>query len=158
MQSNEAPCCQHTKTNGTQCGLPALKDNQFCYYHQHCRTVTFNYRGSYRDYTASEIHLPPFEDIHSIQFTLCQVTELILRHKIDVKEAGLILYALQMASYNLKRLELQEPKPEDIVTDAKIEHAVETPEQVDFIRELQFDEAERMYGVYEGGPTPRQTR
>ena len=34
MQSNEAPRCQHIKTNGTQCGSPALKDNQFCYYHQ----------------------------------------------------------------------------------------------------------------------------
>lgn len=146
MQSNEAPRCQHVKTNGTQCGSPALKDNQFCYYHQQCRTVTFNYRGMYRDYTASEVHLPAFEDVHSIQFTLRQVTELILRHKIDLKEAGLILYALQIASSNLKRLELDEPEPEDVTTDAQIEHPVETPEEAEAFQELQADEIDRIYG------------
>ena len=146
MQSNEAPRCQHIKTNGTQCGSPALKDNQFCYYHQQCRTVTFNYRGMYRDYTASEVHLPAFEDVHSIQFTLRQVTELILRHKIDLKEAGLILYALQIASSNLKRLELDEPEPEDVVTDAQIEHPVETPEQAQAFKELQADGIDMIYG------------
>jgi hypothetical protein len=146
MQSNEAPRCQHIKTNGTQCGSPALKDNQFCYYHQQCRTVTFNYRGMYRDYSASEVHLPAFEDVHSIQFTLRQVTELILRHKIDLKEAGLILYALQIASSNLKRLELDEPEPEDVVTDAQIEHPVETPEQAEAFKELQADGIDMIYG------------
>lgn len=146
MQSNEAPRCQHIKTNGTQCGSLALKDNQFCYYHQQCRTVTFNYRGSYRDYSASEVHLPAFEDVHSIQFTLRQVTELILRHKIDLKEAGLILYALQIASSNLKRLELEEPEPEDVLTDAQIEHPVETPEEAQAFQELQADEIDRIYG------------
>ncbi|MBZ5655423.1 MAG: hypothetical protein LAO56_09095 [Acidobacteriia bacterium] len=97
-------------------------------------------------YTASEVHLPAFEDVHSIQFTLRQVTELILRHKIDLKEAGLILYALQIASSNLKRLELDEPEPEDVVTDAQIEHPVETPEQAEAFKELQADGIDRIYG------------
>ncbi len=146
MPTNEAPKCQHIKTNGTQCGSPALKDNQFCYYHQHCRPVTFNYRGSYRDYTHSEFHLPVFEDVHSIQLTLRQITELILRHKLDLKEAGLILYALQIASSNLKRMERDQPKPEQVVTDAQIEHPVETPEQRARFKELQDDEIDRIYG------------
>ncbi len=145
MPTNEAPKCQHIKTNGTECGSPALKDNQFCYYHQHCRPATFNYRGMYHDYTASEIHLPVFEDVHAIQFTLRQVTELIMRHKIDAKEAGLLLYALQIASSNLKRLKLDEPQPNQVVTDAAVEHAVETPEEAAHFSELQIQEIERIY-------------
>jgi len=144
-----APPCQHIKTNGTQCGSPALKDNQFCYYHQQCRPATFNYRGMYHDYTEIEFHLPAFEDVHSIQFTLRQVTELILRHKLNDKEAGLLLYALQIASSNLKRLERQEPKPEQVVTEAKLQHAEETPEQAATFHELQADEIERIYGSAE---------
>jgi hypothetical protein len=160
--SNEAPRCQHIKTNGTQCGSPALKDNEFCYYHQQCRPVTFNYRGMYRDYKPAEFHLPPFEDLHSVQFTLQQVTELILRHKINEKEAYLLLYALQIASSNLKRLMREEPKPEEIVSDAKVDHAVETPEQAAAFEELQHDEIDRIYGCAESQPEqqgrPRRMR
>lgn len=145
MSTNEAPKCQHIKSSGIQCGSPALKEHDFCYYHQQCRTITFNYRGTYRDFTEAEIHLPVFEDVHSIQFTLRQVTELIMRHKIDTREAGLILYALQIASSNLKRLEREEPKPEDVVTDTQIEHAVETPEEAKRIFDLQSDEIDRIY-------------
>jgi len=154
MPTNEAPKCQHIKTNGTECGSPALKDNQFCYYHQHCRPATFNYRGMYHDYTASEIHLPVFEDVHAIQFTLRQVTELIMRHKIDAKEAGLLLYALQIASSNLKRLKLDEPQPEQVVIDAAVEHAVETPEEAAHFSELQIQEIERIYSCADDAQPP----
>jgi len=71
--------------------------------------------------------LPAFEDAHSLQLTLRQVTELILRHKIDDKVAGLVLYALQIASSNLKRMELEKPQPEQVVTDLETESESETP-------------------------------
>lgn len=145
MSSIEAPRCQHIKTNGTQCGSPALKDNQFCYYHQHCRTITLDYRGGYRDFSVSEIHLPAFEDAQSILFTLRQVTELILRHKLDFKEAGLLLYALQIASSNLKRLELEAPKAEEVVTDTQGD-LVETPEEAAPLEEFQVDKIDRIHG------------
>jgi hypothetical protein len=145
MPSFNAPICQHIKTNGTQCGSPALKDNDLCFFHQQCRTVTFNYRGMYKDYTASEFHLPAFEDVHSVQFTLRQVTELILRHKVNEKEAGLLLYALQIASCNLKRQEREEPNPEDITKDAKVAHAAETPEEAQYFDDLQADEIDRLH-------------
>jgi len=150
MPSFNAPTCQHTKTNGTKCASPALQDQQFCYYHQQVRTVTFNYRGMYRDYRKSEFHLPPFEDLHSIQFTIREVTELSLRHKIDAKEAWLLLYALQIASSNIKRLQCEEPQPQQIVTDAKVEHAVETPEEAAEFDQMQSDEIDR---IYEDEPT-----
>ena len=117
----EAPKCQHIKGNGSQCGSPALKDNLFCYYHQHCRPVTFDYSRCRSDYSSSDITLPVFDDAHSIQITLHRVTELVLRHQIDQKDASLVLYALQLAMCNLKRLESSLPKPEQVVTEPPIE-------------------------------------
>ena len=118
MPSSEAPRCQHTKTNGTRCGSPALKNNLFCYYHQHCHPVAWDYQcGSYVNCSRSELTLPPFEDAESIQVVLRKVVELVLQHRIGEKEAKLVLYALQLASNNLKRLQPSAPKPEEIVTE-----------------------------------------
>lgn len=147
MPTNEALKCQHIKTNGTQCGSPALKDNQFCYYHQHCRPLTWDYSGgSYRDCSQTELTLPVFEDAHAIQFTLRQVVELVLQHRIDDKKAGLVLYALQIASSNLKRFEREQPKPEQVVTGAEITPRVETQTEAEANREPQSNNIDTIHG------------
>jgi len=136
MPSSEAPRCQHIKGNGTPCGSPALQDNLFCYYHQRCCTVKFEYGRHYGDYSRSDVTLPVFEDAHSIQLTLRRITELILRHQIDQKDASLVLYALQLAMVNLKRMDHEVPRPEEIVTvEPPAEIPKKTPEE---------EEAERL--------------
>ena len=47
---------------------------------------------------------------------------------------------------NLKSLERNQPKPEQIVTDATIEHAAETPEEQAYFKQLQSEEIDRIYG------------
>jgi len=37
MSSLAAPRCRHIKVNGTQCGSPALRKKNFCFYHQQNR-------------------------------------------------------------------------------------------------------------------------
>jgi hypothetical protein len=127
MSSLAAPRCLHIKVNGTQCGSPAQRNENFCYFHQHSRPITVEFGRSYHDYSRSKVILPAFEDAHSIQLTLRQVTELILRHKIDHKDAGLVLYALQIASSNLKRIELEKPQPEQVVIDVEKQSEWQTP-------------------------------
>jgi hypothetical protein len=154
MPTNEAPKCQHVKINGTQCGSPALKDNQFCYYHQHCRPLTWTYSSSsYSNYSHSELTLPVFEDAHAIQMTLRQVVELVLQHRIDDKKAGLVLYALQIASSNLKRFEREQPKPEQVLTDAEIKHPAETKKGAEANREPQSNKIDTIYGFASGTET-----
>jgi len=41
----------------------------------------------------------------------------VLQKRIERKTASLLLYALQIASSNLKRIELEKPQPEQVVTD-----------------------------------------
>jgi hypothetical protein len=42
---------------------------------------------------------------------------MVLQKRIERKTASLLLYALQIASSNLKRMELEKPQPEQVVTD-----------------------------------------
>jgi hypothetical protein len=104
LYPNNIPRCQYIKTNGTQCGSPALKRNHFCYFHKRWRDtrVTLNANRARRNRAA--LDMPVLEDAESIQVSLMQVMRLILSQQIDPKTAGLLLYALQTASSNVRHL------------------------------------------------------
>src|SRR5438874_4151441 len=96
------PRCQHLKTNGTQCGSPALRNGEYCYFHRRWRMTTVDLSHSAHHVT-SEFVLPVLEDADSIQITLGQIMRMIVCRQVDTKSAGLLLYALQIASTNLRR-------------------------------------------------------
>jgi hypothetical protein len=52
------------------------------------------------------LDLPPFEDAASIQLALIDVAQALAANRLDTKRAGLLLYALQVASANTKHLSL----------------------------------------------------
>jgi hypothetical protein len=108
--------CRHIKVNGTQCGSPALRSKNFCFYHQKDRPWPVECFSDI-EYATGEITLPFFEDAHSIQAVIRQVVQMVLQKRIERKTASLLLYALQIASSNLKRMELEKPQPEQVVTD-----------------------------------------
>jgi hypothetical protein len=116
MSTFAAPRCRHIKVSGTQCGSPALRHKNFCFYHQRNRPLNVEcYTGE--SYATGEIALPVFEDAHSIQIVLRQVVQMVLQKRIEQKTASILLYALQIASSNLKRMELEKPQPEQVVVD-----------------------------------------
>ncbi len=122
------PRCHHIRVNGTQCGSPALRAKRFCYFHaRHQGKPT---RDSLFDF-------PALEDANAIQIALMQVIRAIADNKIESKRAGLLLYALQTASYNLKRTSL-EPGISDVVRDtsALAEEIVPAPDSVELIRAM----------------------
>jgi len=53
--------------------------------------------------------------------------QLVLQKRIERKTAGILLYALQISSSNLKRMELEKPQPEQVVTDLETESETPTP-------------------------------
>src|SRR6266436_10116571 len=116
MSSFAAARCQHIKVSGTQCGSPALRSKNFCFYHQQNRPLTVECYSE-QQYATGEIDLPVFEDAHSIQTVIRQVVQMVLQRRIERKTASLLLYALQIASSNLKRMQLEKPQPEQVVTD-----------------------------------------
>jgi hypothetical protein len=126
MSSFAAPRCRHIKVSGTRCGSPALRDKKFCFYHQQNRPL---FVECYADgeYSTGEIALPAFEDAHAIQSVIRQVVQMLVQKRIERKTASLPLYALQIASSNLKRIELEKPQPEQVVTDIEKENTWAPP-------------------------------
>ncbi len=97
------PQCRQIKMNGLRCGTPALRGHSHCHYHTHIRE--HQRRHSSAEARDIPLQLPPLEDAHSIQLALMEIGQAILHDRISDKKAGLLLYMLQNASLNLKRLE-----------------------------------------------------
>jgi len=127
--SSTAPRCCLVKVNGTQCGSPAQRNERFCYFHRHCPPITIEYKHRVCNYSTAEVILRRLR-MPIPSNSLFAGDELIMCGRMDSDRAGLILYALQIASSNLKRMELEKPQPEQVVTDPEAlnrESASETP-------------------------------
>src|SRR5437660_10545699 len=103
------------KTNGTQCGSPALRNGEYCYFHRRWRMTTVDLSHSAHHVT-TEFVLPVLEAADSIQITLGQIMRMIVCRQVDTKSAGLLLYGLQIASANLRRTGF-EPYPRNVTVD-----------------------------------------
>jgi hypothetical protein len=134
--------CQHLKVNGTQCGSPALRRNRFCYFHKFHHEERILLQGdrakSARRRPAS-ITLPVLEDANSIQVSLMQIMRLIIGGQIDGKTAGLLLYALQTASTNLRHANF-DPSMQTVVVDPRT--VGQTPLNGYLWRESDFEQDE----------------
>lgn len=106
--------CQHIKINGTQCGSPALRGGKLCYFHKKWRDTRVNLNPRPRRRPRASFDLPVLEDANSVQIALMRVMRLIASGQIEAKAAGLLLYALQTASSNLRHTKF-EPWPHDVV-------------------------------------------
>jgi hypothetical protein len=111
------PRCIHIKTNGTQCGSPALRGRRFCFFHKNWQgqRIALNVLPA----APLSFTMPVREDADSVQVALTQVMRLILAGQLDPKIAGLLLYALQTASANLRQMKLEPYKLEKIVIDPR---------------------------------------
>jgi hypothetical protein len=113
---SELATCQHVKVNGIRCGSPALRGHNYCYFHNSWRTLgTFGMPDALPELPPFE--MPVFEDANSIQIALMHIVRMILAHRIDRKTAGLLLYALQTAAYNLKRTQFEPYDKNKVVVD-----------------------------------------
>jgi hypothetical protein len=101
--------CSHVMVSGRRCGSPALKRGKFCAFHSRTRRQS---RKLEKNRLGARFELPVLEDGNSIQCALMQVIEMLVAGRMDHKTAGMVLYALQTASANLRRPEFV-PKAEE---------------------------------------------
>ncbi len=89
--------CTHIKVTGVRCGSPALRGEQFCYFHQ--RMI----RGV-KTPPGSRLHpIALIENEEAIQASLMEVINALARNTIDLRRADLILKALYIAVKNSRR-------------------------------------------------------
>ncbi len=112
MGLEDVPRCQHVKTNGTQCGSPALRRRRLCFFHDRIRNQRVADNKS-----LIRFPLPLLEDANAVQMALMQVIQRLGSGTMDPKTAGLMLYALQTASINLRYTDFEAEKATDVVID-----------------------------------------
>jgi len=110
--------CQHLKTNGTQCGSPALRRNRFCYFHKRYQEQRIRLGVDRRRRGTATFILPVLEDANSIQMSLMQIMRLLLTGQIEHKTASLLLYGLQTASANLRQTNFK-PFVHEVILDPR---------------------------------------
>jgi hypothetical protein len=110
--------CRHIHTTGNRCGSPALRGEEFCYYHHATRRGP---RPADHDYLCpnSTFDLPSLEDRPSIQLAIAVVARRIALNQIDLQRARLLLYAFRIASTNLPK------EPHNAERDKEIEQVEE---------------------------------
>ena len=85
--------CKHFKTSGMRCGSPALKDHQFCFFHDRA------YRNGPREFM-----LPLIEDPNSLHLAVQDIMRALAAQQIDTRTACALLYGCQIMQANLQRV------------------------------------------------------
>jgi hypothetical protein len=93
--ANHAARCAHVKVNGLPCGAPARHGRELCCFHDSAARRN------------REFVLPIIEDAASLQLALNKILQGIVDKLIDHKTASTLLYGLQIAAANLKRLDAE---------------------------------------------------
>jgi hypothetical protein len=115
MSFENVPRCQHVKINGTQCGSPALRRRRHCFFHERIRRERAKIAA---DASAQRrFDLPLLEDANSVQVALMKTIQMLGSGRLDHRTAGLMLYALQTASVNLRNAEFEARRATDVVID-----------------------------------------
>jgi len=115
MDLVNVPRCQHIKMNGTQCGSPSLRYRRLCFFHDRIRRERAKIAA---DVSAQRrFDLPLLEDANSVQVALMKVIQMLGSGRMDHKTAGLMLYALQTASANLRIADFEVEEASDVVVD-----------------------------------------
>ena len=113
MAMGNVPRCQHIKMNGTQCGSPALHRRRQCFFHERIRRERAKIAKDMS--TQRRFDLPLLEDANSIQVALMKTIQMLGSGRLDHRTAGLMLYALQTASVNLRQANFEVRDPTKVV-------------------------------------------
>lgn len=120
---------------------PALRRRRLCFFHNRIRRE----RAANRD-SLVRFDLPLLEDANSVQMALMHVIQRLGSGTVDHKTAGLMLYALQTASINLRHTSFEPSKVTHVVIDRDTVHAtcINGPQwfEEDFEADAEEDETE----------------
>ena len=101
--------CHHLGPEDRRCGSPALRGERFCYYHHETRRPSSNLR--HRRARQATFPLAAPNSRAELQQALGTVMIRIAANEIDLRRAGLLLYALQIANSNLTHHQNAQPQP-----------------------------------------------
>jgi hypothetical protein len=128
--------CRHIHAAGARCGSRSLRGEEFCYFHQTARKPAP--QVLYETPSKATFTLPYPEDRAAIQQAIGEILNRLTTNNLDTKRAGLLLYALQIATQTLP------PEPRESTTRKSKRHHLhyeingpdldenETPEDIEY--------------------------
>ena len=93
--------CRHVFIDGHRCGGYALRNEDYCYFHHETRRPAPNPQARFA--RRNSIQLPKPTSRANIQEAVGKVLTYLAFNDIDTRRAGLLLYALQIATLNLNQ-------------------------------------------------------
>jgi hypothetical protein len=107
--------CDHIRPSGTRCGMLALRDHKFCYYHSKVRkTVPKNNLfvflanpGRKENDPNEAFEFPYLEDAAAVQIGFMQFIYGVSQQRIEEWRARMILSALHGAAANLRLMDAE---------------------------------------------------
>jgi hypothetical protein len=120
MSFDNVPRCQHVKVNGTQCESPALRRRRLCFFHVRCQDQRKRIMSD--QFKQAKFVVPVLEDANAIQMALMQIMQLLAAGQMEHRTGGLMLYALQTASTNLRHTRFEASDVTDVVIDREDVH------------------------------------
>jgi hypothetical protein len=120
MPLQDAKRCCHIQVTGHQCGSPALKNRQFCYFHERIL------RGVALPRHARVQPMFVLETEESIQFAIMEVMNAIVMNRMEYKATSLLLRALNIAARNSRNTRFGD-RPREMVHELP-EDAAQLPD------------------------------
>jgi hypothetical protein len=105
MAKKEIEFCNHIKADGNLCESPALRDQEYCFFHKATRERVKRQRRAAR--LKQAFQLPVLEDAAAIQLAIGDTLNALLAGQIDHKTAGSVLYGLQTAAANARHVSFE---------------------------------------------------
>jgi hypothetical protein len=98
--------CRHIFISGKKCGSPALKDQNFCFYHTTARKrqkrAADNQPYDRANPKNTALALPSLDEGDAIQLAISEVVLALASNAIDPRRARILLYGLQIASQHYR--------------------------------------------------------
>jgi hypothetical protein len=93
------PECRHIMPTGAKCHSPALRGKPYCYFHIRRHTLPRRPAPTPEE----PLQFPDLTNPGNIQTALTQVLDALGSSRLAPRQAGLLLYGLQIASHNCER-------------------------------------------------------
>jgi hypothetical protein len=96
-RAHNAPRCQHPRTGGGTCRAPRVRGKKYCHMHEMLEEAR-----------PEKINLPSLGDARAIHAAIAKGAQAVVDGKLELKQASILGYYLQLALSNVGRVDFEE--------------------------------------------------
>ena len=98
------PTCSHIKEDGAFCGVAALRNQKYCYYHLMERGRRLRRARALRDDAPYRVDIPSLDNPYAVRNAITEIVQALGSGQLDPRVAGKMLYGIQLVRAENKRI------------------------------------------------------